>query len=66
MTEDRIGFLLGKLHTDQRLTPAEIEECGRLGIKTSGERPRPRRTAADVAALTGCSAKTFERIFGPN
>ncbi len=60
---DRIGYLLGRLHTDTPLTAAEHDECLRLGIKPSGERPR-RNPRAELAIKSGCSPRTFERIFG--
>lgn len=60
---DRIAYLLARLHTDVHLTPAEYDECLRLGIKPTGERRRSSRRA-ELAVKSGCSEQTYRSIFG--
>lgn len=64
MSNDRIAYLLGKLHSGAQISAAEHDECLRLGIKPDGERAPHRMSAADVATKSGCSERTFRSIFG--
>jgi hypothetical protein len=61
---DRMTTLLTKLYAGETLTTDEQLDCSRFGIVTWPPAPPRRVTAADVAAKTGCSARTFRGIFG--